>query len=492
MKRNYVWVLILTASALLLNACSGVPNGGIPATGTATLSVTMSATPLVPPPGATVLSFTVDVVGISLTPSGGGTAVAVPLTSGSGTYAVDLTRLQSDSVLLATTGTITAGTYTGVSLSLSNPSLTYCTVTTGVPGCNVGSIATITAGAATPSATTTLTLTSNQQTGIELNLDLNQLVTVATTTQIPTLDLTATNALTTVALPKTSSLATGQLDFVEDITGLVTTVSGQNITIQTATKGSLTATANSSTVFSPNCGSADITCVQLNQVASIDASLGTAGTLTILEYDPLDGPTSIHDYVEGVVTATPSSPTQFELVTNDLEEAPTGSLISSAVLGAPVLVTLAAGATFDVDVKGLLVPTQAISFEGATDTSVLFPGQEVAVQVTNYTAASGTTPATVTASLVNLRYTRVAGTVLASAPPTTVTLQNLPPFFGLTINPVVQLSNGTPPSSPATNYDGVTSASGITAGTTQTFSIRALYFGPVATTPFSAAKVRAN
>jgi hypothetical protein len=492
MKRNYVWVLILTASALLLNACSGVPNGGTPATGTATLSVTMSATPLVPPPGATVLSFTVDVVGISLTPSGGGTAVAVPLTSGSGTYAVDLTRLQSDSVLLATTGTITAGTYTGVSLSLSNPSLTYCTVTTGVPGCNVGSIATITAGAATPSATTTLTLTSNQQTGIELNLDLNQLVTVATTTQIPTLDLTATNALTTVALPKTSSLATGQLDLMEDITGIVTTVSGQNITIQTATKGSLTATANSSTVFSPNCGSADITCVQLNQVASIDASLGTAGTLTILEYDPLDGPTSIHDYVEGVVTATPSSPTQFELVTNDLEEAPTGSLISSAVLGAPVLVTLAAGATFDVDVKGLLVPTQAISFEGATDTSVLFPGQEVAVQVTNYTAASGTTPATVTASLVNLRYTRVAGTVLASAPPTTVTLQNLPPFFGLTINPVVQLSNGTPPSSPATNYDGVTSASGITAGTTQTFSIRALYFGPVATTPFSAAKVRAN
>jgi hypothetical protein len=492
MRSNYVLILILTANALLLNACSGVPNGGTPATGTATLSVTMSSTPLVPPPGATILSFTVDVVGVSLTPSGGGAAVAVPLTSGSGTYAVDLTRLQSDSVLLATSGTITAGTYSGVSLSLSNPSLTYCTVTAGVAGCNVGSIKTITAGAATPSATTTLTLASNQQTGIELNLDLNQLVTVAATTQIPTLDVTATNALTTLALPKTSSLASGQLDFVEDITGVVTAVSGQNVTIQTATRGSLTATANSSTVFSPNCGTTDITCVQLGQVASVDTSLGTNGTLAILEYDPLDGPTSIHDYIEGVITATPTSSTQFELVTNDLVEASSGSLISGAVLGAPVLVTLVAGATFDVDVKGLLVPTQAISFEGATDTSVLYPGQVVAVQVSNYTAASGTTPATVNASLVNLRYTRVAGTVLTSAPPTTFTLQNLPPFFGLTINPVVQLSNGTPPSLPSTNYDGVSGASGITAGTTETFSIRALYFGPVAATPFSAAKVRAN
>jgi hypothetical protein len=232
--------------------------------------------------------------------------------------------------------------------------------------------------------------------------------------------------------------------------------------------------------------------VQQGQVASIDTSLGAAGTLTILEYDPLDGPTSTHDYIEGVVAATPTSPTQFELVTNDLVEASSGSLISGAILGAPVVVTLGTGATFAVDAKGLLVPTQATTFAGATDTSVLFAGQEVAVQVTNYTAASGSNPATVTASLVDLRYTRVAGTVLASAPPTTLTLQNLPPFFGLTINPVVQLSNGTPPSSPATNYDGVTSASGVTAGTTGTFSIRALYFGPVATTPFSAAKVRAN
>jgi Domain of unknown function (DUF4382) len=492
MKRHYVLILILTAGTLLLHGCSGVKNAGPPPTGNATLSVTMSATPLVPPPGATILAFSVDVVGLSLTPSGGGTAVAVPLTSGSGTYAVDLTRLQSDSVLLATAGTIAAGTYSGVTLSLSNPSLTYCTVTTGISGCNVGSITTITAGAATPSATATLTLTSSQQTGTRVNLDLNQVVTVDTTTQVPTLDLTATNALTTVALPNTTSLATGQLDFVEDITGIVSTVSGQNITIQTATKGSLTATANSSTVFSPNCGTADITCVQVNQVASIDTSLGPAGTLTVLEYDPLDGPTSIHDYIEGVVTATPSSPTQFELVTNDLEEAPSGSLISSAVLGAPVLVTLAAGSVFQVDTKGLLVPTQAISFEGATDTSVLFPGQEVAVQVTSYAAASGTTPATATVDVVNLRYTRVAGTVLASAPPTTFTMQSLPPFFALSINPVVQLSNGTPPSSPETNYDGATSASGITAGTTQTFSIRALYFGPFAATPFSAAKVRAN
>jgi hypothetical protein len=491
MKRNYVLILVLASGAWFLNSCSGVPGGTAPVTGTATLSVTMSATPLVPPPGATILSFSVNVVGISLTPSTG-SAVSVPLSSGTATYSVDLTRLQSDSVLLGTSATVPVGTYSSLSVSLANPTLTYCTVTSGIAGCNAGSVTTITAGAATPSATTTLTLTSDQQTGVEVNLDFNQALTVTAATQVPALDLTAASALTTVALPKTSSLASGQLDFVEDVTGVVTTVSGQNVTVQTATKGTLTATASSSTVFSPNCVTADITCVQPGQVASVDTSLGAAGTLTILEYDPLDTPSSTHDYIEGVVTATPTSPTQFELVTNDVVTASTGSVITGATLGGPVLVTLGTGATFSVDVKGLLVPVQAVIFAGATDTSVLLPGQEVGVQVTSFTAASGTTPATATVDLVALRYTRVAGTVLASAPPATMTMQNLPPFFGLTINPVVQLSNGTPPSSPATNFDGISSASGITAGTSETFSIRALYFGPTSATPFSAAKVRAN
>jgi hypothetical protein len=60
----------------------------------------------------------------------------------------------------------------------------------------------------------------------------------------------------------------------------------------------------------------------------------------------------------------------------------------------------------------------------------------------------------------------------------------LPALFGVSTPELVQLSTG----SPSTNYDGVTSASGLTSG--ETVSIRALYFGTVSATPFSAAKVR--
>jgi hypothetical protein len=166
---------------------------------------------------------------------------------------------------------------------------------------------------------------------------------------------------------------------------------------------------------------------------------------------------------------------------------------NSLTLGEPVQVTLGSGATFSVDVKGLTVPVpQATAFAGASDTSVLLPGQTVSVRVTGFTAGSGTLPAQATVDVVDLRYSRVPGTVLSVAPPTTLTLQNLPPIFGLTINPIVQLSTGSPPNFAATNYDGVSSASGITAGSSQTYTIRALYFGPVAATQFSAAKVRAN
>jgi len=490
--------LLLLSVALV--SCSGVPKtctvncgGG----GTATLSMTMTAAPLTPPPNTNLLSFIVDVNTITLT-SSTGTNVNIPLNSTK--LSVDLTKLQSDSAFLGTSATVPAGSYASITVSLSNPVVTFCTQTSGNTGCAAGSVATISGGAAAAPKITTapfpLTLTANQKTGLAINLNLGNSLTVNASQVVTAVNLGAANVLSANNLPSaSSSVATGQLDFVEDVTGVVTAVNTttQSVTVKTATRGSLTAVANSSTVFSPNCTAFSLSltfasCVVQGHVASLDMVLNSDGTLTLLEYDPLS--TTAGDWIEGVVTAIPSSSTQFSVATNDAVFATSGSVISSSLsFGAAVNVTLVGSPQrpFVVDTKGFVAPANA--FSGGTDTSVLAPGQTVAAHVTAFTAGSGSTLAKASADSLYLRFTRVTGTVASVAPPNTFSMQSFPPFFALTTPITVQLSTG----SPSTNFDGISSSSTLTAG--QTVSITALYFGPpVGTTstqtPFSTAKVR--
>ena len=502
MKVRKIFAAPLLLCAASLVSCSGLPRnsgGGTGGgTGTASVSVTMIATPLAPPPNTNLLSFAVDVNTITLT-SSSGTSVNIPLNATS--LSVDLTKLQSDSAFLGTSATVPAGSYSSMSVSISNPVVTFCTQTTGNTGCAAGSVTTLTGAAATPKITTApfpLTLTSNQKTGLAINFNLGNALTVSTTQPqvVTAVNLAATSILSANSLPSTAnSLASGQLDFVEDVTGVVTAVNTttQSVTVQTATRGSLTALANSSTVFSPNCTFFNLSltfssCVVQGHVASLDMALNSDGTFTLLEYDPLA--TTTGDWIEGILTSIPSSTTQFQLVANNFVLSATGSLIGSALpLGSTVNITIPVSPQpFVVDSKGLVVPS-ADPFTGRTDTSALAPGQVVAAHITAFTAASGSALATASTNLLFLRFTPVTGTVASVAPPNTLTIQSLPTFFGVTTPVTVQLSTG----SPSTNFDGVTSSSTLTVG--QTISISALYFGPPVgvtstPTPFSAAKVR--
>ncbi len=494
MNFRIVFAALLLLSVALVS-CSGSPKS--PCTtncvgGTATLSVTMTAAPLTPPPNTNLLSFIVDVNTITLT-SSTGTNVNIPLNNTS--FSVDLTKLQSDSAFLGTSATVPAGSYTSMSVSLSSPVVTFCTQTAGNTGCASGSVTTISGATAAPKITTApfpLTLTANQKTGLAVTLNTGNALTVNTSQVVTAVNLGAANVLSANNLPSaSSSLAAGHLDFVEDVTGVVTAVNAatQSVTVKTATRGSLTAIANSSTVFSPNCTAFNLSlsfssCIVQGQVASLDTVLNSDGTFTLLEYDPLS--TTTADWIEGIVTATASSPTQFTLVDNDLVLASSGSLIgSSAPLGTQVKVTLASPKPFLVDTKGLTVPVN--NFTG-TDASILLPGQTLSVHVTAFTAAAGSTPATANVDTVYLRFTRVSGTVAATGTQASFNIQNPPSFFGITTQPVVEITQGAPPSIPATNFDGVTSATALS--NPQTVSIRALYFGQGTSMPFSAAKVR--
>jgi hypothetical protein len=487
-------VVLLSAVALI--SCSGLPKpctvncgGG----GTATLSMTWTAAPLTPPANTNLLSFIVDVNTITLT-SSTGTNVNIPLNSTN--LSVDLTKLQSDSAFLGTSATVPAGSYTSMTVSLSNPVVTFCTQTLGNTGCAAGSITTISAGAAAApkisSAPFPLTLTSNQQTGLALNFNLGNALTVNASQVVTAVNLSAANVLSANSLPSTStSLAAGHLDFVEDVTGVVTAVNTttQSVTVHTATRGSLTAVANSSTVFSPNCTAFNLSftfasCIVLGHVASLDLVLNADGTLTLIEYDPLA--TTSGDWIEGVVPTTPSSSTQFSLVTNDAVFATSGSIISPKLsFGTSVNATLVNPNPFLVDSKGLTIPVNLFT---GTDASILLPGQTLSVHVIAFIPASGSTPATASVDRVYLRFTRVSGTVAATGTQANFKIQNVSSFFGLSTQPSVQLTPGAPPSVPSTNFDGVSSGSALS--NPQTVSIRALYFGQGTATPFSAAKVR--
>jgi hypothetical protein len=459
----------------------------------------MSAVPLAPPPATSILSFSLTITGIALTPTTG-SDISVPLTAAT-TYVVDTTKLQSDSALIGQALVmVPAGTYNKITLAVSTASVSYCTQPSpGTPGCSAGSVTTLNAPMSTPSSPITLTLAANDKQGLRVGLNIAPTLTLSgQTITALTLSPTTGTVLTAVALPPAkSSLASGQLDFVEDFTGIVTTVSGSAVTVTTSQHGAIAATANSSTSFSPSClttgiGTAqDLTCVKVGQLASIDAALNADGTFVLLEYDPFPlAAAAASDWIEGTVTYVPTSLTQFQIVPTDAFLKPTASLVGATlVASAAVTVNLDPGVQFLVDDKGQNVPmADSTIFTSSTDTSALKPGQTVAVRLTSFTPSAGPTFAFASTDRVMLRFTRVTGSVSLVAAPNTFSIQNLPPYFGTNTPTIVQLNQTVVPSRAATNYDGVTDASFLAVN--DTVSIRAIYFPTSTTQPFSAAKVR--
>ncbi len=475
--------LLVIATVLSFSSCSGLKtactvNCGGGGTGTATLTITMRATPLTPPASTNLLAFVTQITGITLTPSSGN-----PVNISS-TPTLDFVHLQ-DSSLLVGTVTVPAGSYTNITIGFSAPKVTYCTQLTGGVGCTTGTVAYAPSSVTLPVIPLTLSLTENQQTGLEVDLNLNSALTINATTQVITaVNLGDVSAFSVSSLPPaSSSLAAGQLDFFENILGEVTAVSGQAITVVTAANGSYTATGSTSTYYSPNCVLTNAACrPAVGQLVSMDTAVNANGSLALLVYDPLSS--DAIDWVDGVVTTLPTSSTQFQIIAGKQATATGGS--SSLPSGSIVNVTLTTPltTTFLIDSKGLSIPDN--SFAGSSDASILEPGMTVGLHVTQYTAASGNTPAAVTADVVTLRFSSVTGAIFTTAAPVSFTMQSLPTFFGPAISYVVQLNQLTP----TTNYDGLSGASGLTVN--DTVAIRALYLGSTSATntPFIAAKVR--
>ena len=503
---SFLPILLLTV--LSLAGCSGPFKGGPPPpNGTATVSLTLVSD--TPPSSPSLLSYKVTVLSVTLTPTTGTAFTFTP----NPTPVIELMRLQSDTAFLGTVPNVPMGSYSSITVSLGSPQITFlnntsATITNASSAsgtCTVNAICTISPNAAgLPKATFAFTLASNAKVGLGIDFNLSNSITV--TGGIMTVTFTpataGVNVLSAFNLPRmNANLGTNQVELIEDFTGVVS-ISGSNVKITSATRGTLTADTTSS-FFDPSpdgsiCPTTSgFSCVKAGQIASVDAFLNNDGTFSLKEFEPLNA--TQQDFIEGTVVAiNPTSQTQFTIVTTDTIKAAMNSVITTLNTGDVVTVNIPAlKQGFLVDSKGLAVSTFPASFSdfsGKTTTTDIHTGQTVALHLTAFTAASGTALAVATADTVILRWTRLRANVVSTTS-ASINIGTLPGYFGFTSSTpeVVQAFFGGPLGTDGvTNLDGVANnTSGLPPG--QAVGLRVLYFqnpGNTANPAFFAAKIR--
>ena len=498
-RKTLLFLPLLLLAVSSLSSCSGSKTqcttnctGG----GNATITFTLVADTL--PANPSILSFKVTVAGITLTPTSGTAQTFTPNPS----IVVDLMRLQSDTAFLGTLANVPSGSYT-VQVSLSSPEIVFLNDTTSAITangkiCAIGAVCTttLTAVGVPTISSFTFSATANGQQGIELDFKLKNAITLTSGSLSVNFNPSSPNpgVFTAFTLPRTTAnLGTNQLELIEDFTGVVSK-SGSTVTITSPTRGTLTTTSTSNSFFDHSPDGAicptpsSLTCVVAGQIASVDAFLKSDGTLELKEFEPLNA--TQKDFVEGIVYAVNTS-TQFTMAVTDKVQA-TSSLIGGLNTGDLLTVNIGTQ-PFLVDTKGLLVQSGILTnFQGQTSTTAMHPGQTVAVNVTAFVPAAGTTIAAVTSDTVTLRWSRFTAAAVAPSTTQLINVNTLPSYFTFTSSSqfVVQLFAGTPGTQGTTNFDGVADGSGIVPNPV---SVRALFLenpGISANPAFFAAKVR--
>src|SRR5271157_3719418 len=408
-------LLILGISAIfVLTSCSGKSSSSCTVNcgggGNASLTISFYDTP---PTGTNVLSFTLPIAGISLTPSSGSPQSVTTVIS-----SVEVTRLQSDSAVIADQASVPAADYTAINVTLGPTSSTNnlfintsgSTITYGTRSCVNEAICALPVGAVyTISVPLTLNLSANQNQWIGLDFNLNKAITTSGGISI---DFSQTGVLTATTTTRTG-IPSGSVDTLEDFTGVVTAyTAGSSITVKSAIRGaSLTASLSTSTEYDmapvnySNCpGGTASGCVNAGSTVSMDTVVSSGGTFTATEIDVLDA-TAV-DEVEGSIYPT-SSQGVFGMILADKVSATGNATLSAGIYGSGVLLTLSA-TNYSVDTKTL--SSQLLAPAGFSGSGDLLGGQVVRAQITGISADNNGN-ITATANNMLLRYSRLSGTV---------------------------------------------------------------------------------
>jgi hypothetical protein len=485
MNRKLLSLSLLLSAAFGLSSCSGVKqvcSVNCINPGNANVSFVLTATPPDPALQVNIHAYAVVITGITLTPASG-PDFSIPLNAT--TYFAEFNRVTSDSTLLAVAATVPAANYTQVKITYSAPRVTFCTQGNfGVPGCADNTLAYISGAAGSATASANLSFGANQQTGVVINADLGKTLTL-TGQAVTAVNLGAANVFTAATLPPAATatdLSSGQLSHLDDVMGTITAINSQSVTLQTTTRGSITAIANSSTQFATSCASPSITgCIHVNDVAIIDSVLNADGTLSMTFYQPLFA--SSVDLLEGVVTSVPNSILNtVNLVVTDAVFANSGSVLTGQLgLGDKITVGLSSAQPFAIVSKGLNIPVNG--FTNSTSISALQPGQTVAFPVSSFLAASGATNGAAITNTFLLRFTRVSAVAGGVTSPI-FNGTTLPPFFGLAVAEQFQTTSS------HLSLDGVSNLGSLPIS--NTFSTTTLFLGTPAAPAFASQTVRAH
>lgn len=436
-------VLVFAAGCGSQSSFSG-SMGGSPSP--AMVPVTLSVTDT-PPTGVTILFFQVSISDGSLLPGN------VSLLSASHLIPVNVTQLATETDLLGGAN-IPAGTYTGLTLSISNPQLTIFNGTSAA----IGSCMSNTVCQLTPKMTPTtltfnsspfpVTLTANSSLAFKLDIHLDTVIGSDLN-----VDLAATDGVTLSQLPVPPTAVPAP--HVGVLYGTVGSLGTNEFTIGSADGRSFSILVNGGTTYvfpTAVCSVEGFGCLATGQFVKVAVDLEPDGTLLATEVDYIRQ-ANVVAFLGTIVNLSNSGGTTImNLIVQEESAAPSLSAFSLGILAS--VTVPGSGVAYAVDSEGFVIPT-GYSFASASDLQV---GQRVLVAVqgqvtptadTGNGISSGATPVgtaalTYTTNSIRLEPGAIVGTVAAiDTSSMTFTLDALPYFFPPI--PPVNSNGGAPP-----------------------------------------------
>lgn len=288
------------------------------------------------------------------------------------------------------------GTYTGATITVSNPELTFLD--------NAGTAHTIQSSA---SQTVNLTFSPAITLGpspavLSIDVSLASSVTTDQTGNVTGFNFTGASFALSIKpiAPASQQDDDGEL---EDVTGLVTTVSGSTFTMNVGQSGAqLTFATDNTTQFSD--GVTDVNSA-LNQIVKVEGTTQPDGSLFAAEVEGLENQNGAE--LEGIMTSVTGNPATS---INVLAQDGNGGGMDSSKVGANFTADVS-GAQFRID-QGSVDTSGLGGIPGAPnfpfDASTLKSGQRIEVETSNALPAAG---GTVLADQVKLQQQALNGTV---------------------------------------------------------------------------------
>jgi hypothetical protein len=421
-----------------------------PQQGTAQASISLHD---MPPMGVAVLSFQATITGMTLQP-GNISVLNSPMT-------LEMTQLQGMSAYMGTIS-LPVGTYTGMTVTFSNPQMTFLNNTSGMmggggmmggSGCASGQVCQLSPTMMTSSVNITgspfpITVQANMPFDMQMDFDLmNSLQS--------NMGMNPMMSSMVCCMGQSSNV----LDDIDDMVGQITSIgSGNNQFTMSFVQGmpSMTITTDANTTFmgfdgisKPN----SFASMAQGQIVMARMQLLTGGTL---HAEKVRFESNTPQVLDGMVVAVNGS-TQFDMVMTNNTPA-----LQGRNLGSLVRINMQAGGMFDVDDADL--PVNGMSFMDSPDMMV---GQVVQVEPSS-TLVSGTPPQLNTGH-VRLMKTWMTATVASKVNADTFTMQSLPGLFG-----TAGVSTMTVSTSAQTMFENVANVAALNVG--DTVSVRGPMF----------------